>query len=327
MYRLARIDPDTWLPVAEVGGLKSASVKSDSNRDGSSPLVQSCMIDVSGKLDEGYYRISKIGADTSVTDVATVLLVPDSSEWSHGAWSSSVSGMSVLKQAAETYFDPGLYVPSGTDCVEWAARLLADAIPAPVEHAGSFRISEHVVFDLGASYLDGVWQVLGIAGFSICVEPDGTVRIRQRPTEPALTVNTANRGIIGCEISSGLPIADIPNVMRVYVDGNEFVAENDDPASPTSTVSRGRRIEAIEEDPAMKEGESPMAYAVRRLSELSEVYETYDVTRIWTRGIGVNDVVRVNLPEQGIEGDFTVMSQSLECSGGLMVSETWGRLA
>lgn len=327
MYRLVKIDPLTWLPLGEVGGFESASVKVDANRDGGSPLVQSCMVDVAGKPDEGYYRISKLGSDTSVEDIATCLLMPESSDWARGAWSSSVSGRSVLEEASKTYFSPGAYVPQGTDCIAWARGILADSIPAPVEAQGSFRLSEHVVFDLSASHLDGVWQVLDIAGFTMGIDPDGTVMIRPRPTEPALTVNTANRGIIGCEISCGLPMADVPNVMRVYVDGQEFVASNDDPASPTSTVARGRRIEAIEEDPVMKDGESPMVYAVRRLSELAEVYETYDVTRIGTRGVGVNDLIRVNLPEQGIEGDFTVMSQSIDCAGELMVSETWGRLA
>lgn len=327
MYRLTRIDPVTWLPIEEVGGFKSASVKADANRDGGSPLVQSCMVDVTGKLDEGYYRISRLGGDTSVAYVATVLLMPESSDWARGAWSSSVSGRSVLEEASKTYFAPGAYVPQGTDCIAWARGILADSIPAPVEAVGSFRLSEHVVLDLGASHLDGVWQVLGIAGFAMGVEADGTVRIRPRPTEPALTVNTANRGLLGCEIHGGLPIADVPNVVRVYVDGIEFVARNDAPASPTSTLSRNRVIEHIEEDPVMKDGESPADYAERRLGELSEVYETYDVTRRQVDGVTVNSLIRVNLPEQGIEGDFIVMSQSIECTGEIYVDETWGRLA
>lgn len=325
-YRLQRLDAATWLPASDVAGVESISIKADANRDGGSPLMQSCMLDVAGKLDEGYYRITELDG-AQATPIATMLLVPDGSDYAHGSWSSSLSGRSVLAQAAVTYFAPGTYVPQGTDCIAWAARLLADTIPAPVACEGSFNLAEHVVFDLGASHLDGVWQVLKIAGFSMSISPDGAVRIRRKPTEPTLTINTANRGLLGCEISRGLPIADVPNVVRVYVDGTEFVAINDDAASPTSTVARGRAIEHIEEDPVLKEGESPMRYAMRRLSELGEVYETYDVTRRNVDGVGVNSLVRVNLPEQGIEGDFAVMSQSVECGGGTVVSETWGRLA
>lgn len=325
-YRLQRIDAATWLPASEVAGVESISFKADANRDGGSPLMQSCMLDVAGKVDEGYYRIAELDR-AQATPIATMLLIPDSSDYACGSWSSSLSGRSVLEQASRTYFAPGAYVPQGTDCIAWAAKLLAGTIPAPVTFEGSFNLAEHVVFDLGASHLDGVWQVLGIAGYTMTISPDGTVCIHQRPTEPALVINTANRGILGCEISRGLPIDDVPNVVRVYVDGVEFVARNDDAASPTSTVSRGRVIEYIEEDPILKDGESPMRYAMRRLSELSEVYETYDVTRRHIEGVTVNSLIRVNLPDQGIEGDFTVMSQSIDCAGELMVSETWGRLA
>lgn len=325
-YRLQAIDASTWLPASEVAGVESISFRADANHDGGSPLMQSCMLDVAGRIDEGYYRISELDG-AQATPIATMLLIPDSSDYACGSWSSSLSGRSVLEQASKTYFAPGAYVPQGTDCIAWAAKLLADTIPAPVTFDGSFNLAEHVVFDLGASHLDGIWQVLGIAGFTMTIAADGTVCMRQRPNEPALVINTANRGLIGCEISMGLPIADAPNVVRVYVDGVEFIARNDDAASPTSTVSRGRVIEHIEEDPILKDGESPTRYAMRRLSELSEVYETYDVARRHIEGVAANSLIRVNLPEQGIEGDFTVMSQSIECTGGIDVSETWGRLA
>lgn len=59
-YRLQAIDASTWLPASEVAGVESISFKADADRDGSSPLMQSCMLDVAGRLDEGYYRISEL---------------------------------------------------------------------------------------------------------------------------------------------------------------------------------------------------------------------------------------------------------------------------
>lgn len=325
-YRLQRMDVATWLPTSEVTGVASASISRDANRDGSSPLMQSASIQVNGKVEEGYYRLAEVDGATS-TELATLLLIPDSSEYAYGTWETSASGKSVLAHASELTFAPGAYVPMSTDVIAWAAKLLSEDIPAPVVGEGSFRLAEHFVFDLGQTHLDGIWGVLDVAGYTMSIAGDGTVTIHPRPAEPALTVTTANRGVIGCEISSALPIADVPNKMKVYVDGKLYVATNDDPESPTSTVSRERDIEAIEEDPQRKDGEPPLQYAMRRLSELSEVWETYDVTRKWVDGVVENSLVRVNLPEQGIEGDFVVMSQDVDCEGDVFVSETWGRLA
>lgn len=324
-YRLQRIDTATWLPMADVTGATAITVKSDSNYDGGSPLMMSGDVSIDGKIYEGYYRISEQDGSEQVT-IATLLLIPDSSEWSCGSWESSVTGKSVLTQASETYFAPGAYCPQGTDGAAWAGALLRANIPAPVVVRGSFNLSEHIVFDLGASYLDGIWQVLDVGNFTMQIAGDGTVTICPRPTEPALTINTSNRGLLTSEISQGLPLEGIPNVVRVYVNGEEYVASNDDPTSPTSTASRGRRIEHIEEDPTMKEGESPLQYAMRQLKELGEVYETYDVTREYIEGVNVNSLIRANLPEQDMDGDFISLSQSIECEGSIEVQETWGRL-
>lgn len=56
MWRVRRIDPDTWTPVGVLDGVDSVTVQRAVN-DGSSPLLESGSMEVSGDVEEGYYRI------------------------------------------------------------------------------------------------------------------------------------------------------------------------------------------------------------------------------------------------------------------------------
>lgn len=90
----------------------------------------------------------------------------------------------------------------------------------------------------------------------------------------------------------------------------------------------GREIEADPEDsPTRKEGESLQQYADRRLAELSDIYKTYDIEREWVDGLLPYSIIRCNLPQPGITGDYRIMSQTLDCGHGIKVGETWGRRA
>lgn len=324
-WRVRRIDADLWLPTEEIAGIRSASVKRATN-DRSTPLLESGDMDITGLLDEGYYRIELLDDSGYLVNIATMLFAADDSGWSRGAWGGSASGRSVLAPAAERKFKPGAYAPKGLDGAEWCAQRLRESIKAPVEVIDGFKLGDHMVFDLGSSYLDGIWGVLDAGGFCMQIAGDGTVTICPKPTDPGRIIASDGGGLMP-NITRSLPVEDVLNVFKVYDGESEAIARNDDPASPTSTVSRGREIEEVEDSPTRKGGESLQQYADRRLAELSEIYETYDVEPEYADGVVPYSVVRVNLPEQGIVGDFRVMSQTLECGKGIKVGETWGRLS
>ena len=324
-WRIRRIDPDLWLPCEEITGVRSVSVKRSTN-DGSSPLLEAGDMSITGIIDEGCYRVEELDDSGVLVEIATLLFTPDRSEYESGAWGGSASGKSVLAPANERKFKPGEYAPKGVDGAIWAAQRLRMAIKAPVEVIDGFKLGDHVVFDLGSSYLDGVWKVLDVGGFCMQIAGDGTVTIRSKEMEPSLIVTSDGAGLMP-KMSRSLPIEDVPNVFKVYDGAAEEVARNDDPSSPTSTVARGREIEEVEDSPTRKEGESLRQYASRKLGELSEIYETYDVEREYINGVVPYSVAKVNLPAQGVVGNFRVMSQTLECSKGIKVGETWGRFA
>ena len=313
----------TWLPAAPVACVESASVRDSTGSD--APLMQSGELNVTGYVPVGYYRVEMLGSDGMLVDVATLLFEPDGREYSHRVWGGSIAGRSVLAPAADLMMEPGSYAPKGVDGASWVARLLRECVPAPVSVAGSCCLSDHVVFDLGDSRLDAAWKVLEAIGYCMQISGDGTVTVREIPSTPKASVNERS-GLLLPSIGQSLPIADVPNVMRVYDEGSEAIARNDDPSSPTSTVSRGRAIECVEDSPIRREGETLQQYADRRLAELSDVCETLDVEREWA-DMGTYDIWHVNLPTAGLSGNYRIIDKATECTTGIKVGETWGRMA
>lgn len=325
-WRVRRVDPSTWLPGEELHGVDGASVSRSTGDE--SPLMESGELSLSGELEEGWYRIEALvsqDGNTTAEPIATLLFAPDGSEWSNRSWGGKATGRSVLAPADEKMMPRGSYAPKGSDGAAWCGRLLAECVPSPVHASGSFTLSSHVVFDLGSSALDAVWQMLDASGWCMQVDGEGEITIMAPPEDAALELTDATRSLLMPKFSKSLPMSDLPNVLRVYDGDKEAEAVNDDPASPTSTVSRGRRIEAVEENPTRANGETLQAYAKRRLSELSEIHETLDVEREYAPGVLPYSPALVRLPEAGIDGEYRVMSQKIECGAGVKVGETLGR--
>jgi len=325
-WRVRKIDESSWLPTEEVGGIDSVTVKRAYGKD--AELIESGEMSFTGSLDEGWYRIEALGAQGStkqVEPIATLLFSADGADWSHNTWGGTMTGMSVLAYASERKFGLGAYAPKGADGAAYAAELLSNCIPAPVKTEGSFVLNDHIVFDLGSTIISGVWAILDSAGWCMQIDGDGTVTVMPKPTEYSLELTTETLGLVMPDASKSLPIEDVPNVMKVY--DNEQYAEvrNDDADSPTSTVSRGRDIEEVEENPTRVDGETLYAYARRRLIELSDIYETIDIEREYVSGVLPYSNVRVSLAKAGIDGDFMSMSQTVECSHEIKVGETLGR--
>lgn len=320
-FRVCKVDQDTWLPGGVVSGVKSASVMSSVNDN--TPLLQSGSIETTGVIDEGYYRIEMVAE--SVEPVATLLFKTDGKDFDYGVWDGSVSGRSVLAPASERKVPKGTFVPAGADGAAWCRRTLHEVIHAPIEVHGSFSVAEDVVIDLGASRLDAVWQVLDVGGWCMQIDGWGCVHILEIPTQPKLRLTKDNQDLFLPQIGSTLDTFEVPNVVIVYEGRERVEVANDDPASATSTVSRGRRIEHVESDPQRKQGETLRGYAVRRLAELSDVYESIAVKREWVPEIMPYDIIEGTIPACGLDGTFRVLEMNPEMKRGILLAETWGR--
>lgn len=318
-YHVTRVDPSTWFDVAEIGRVESFSATRSLDSDAPEVDAADAGLD-SAFPGECYARVrmtARQGGELSRVDVGTYLLEASSGESAPGGERCECSLWSVLRPAAERLLPPGWYAPAGSDGAELAAELLSEALDAPVVLEGGARpiLAADYVSD-SETYLEMAWALLD--GWEISIDGDGTVRLRPEPT---VAKDVRPRDIVG-SIKVTWDLSGVPNAVRVSDGTYTAEAVNDDPSSPTSTVARGRRIDAPDtSDSDRADDETLQAYAKRRLAELSVATETAEYTREWRDDITVGDLVR--LP--GHDGEWKVTGQSITASCGLTVSETASR--
>lgn len=319
-WRLFRVDAATFLDRSIVGGVDSASI--DRTVDG---LLESASLtltrDAGVPFQAGYYRLVLVATqdrDAERAEVATLWCSSAKSDGDHGIDVIAVEGRGVLWPASRRKLRAGTYAPAGTDGALYAARLLRECMAAPVVVDGTFTVAEHVVFDLGSTYLDAARAVLDAAGWQIVVDGHGTVTVRQAPTRPALDLTG---GSVVPGITRGYDTSEVHNAYTAISGGITATATNDDPASEVSTVARGYVDDEIDNSPTPLAGETLAAYARRRLAEQSIVGDTYGYTREWVPGIHPGDLVRLRLNSQAVDATARVTRQRLDCAHGIKVTE------
>ena len=323
LWRVVRVDPETWADaetLAEVDGAKVTRTA-----DGNMLEAGTLSLSDGGGFDRGYYRLVMVATDGSGNyerqDIATMLYEATGATYDHGTAEVKAEGRSVLHPANVRLLVDGTYAPANSDGAAWAGRLLESCISAPVSVEASFALASNIVPDFGTSALDAAWQVVSAGGCIIRVAGDGTVHIMPKPTEPALLLDSAHAGLVVPGIKGGIDMSDVPNR---YIAAGELataVAVNDDPLSPTSTVSRGYAYDMLDDSPELLGGETLERYARRRLEEESTVGVSATYKREWWPGVYPYDIVLGSLESVGLSGSMRVVSQSLECGNGVRVTE------
>lgn len=328
-FELRRVNPDTWTSGEAVDGLVSAQIERDSTDE--YPLLETGSADidmsVADSFEEGYYRLEMVavqGSETVREPLATLLMSSGSSTLDRWVQVARVEGQSVLKPASDRLVLTGTYAPKGCDGAAYAAGLLRECTPAPVTAEGSFTLDEHAVFGVGISYLQAAWTVLKAAGWCIQIAGDGSITIRETPTEPAFLLDESARGRLMPGAERSFDLSEVPN--RYFaVSGEEVgVAVNDLEGSRTSTVARGRFVDYVDDSPVKVNGETMAAYAKRKLSEMSTVTREWSYTREFDPGVWLYDLAAGVVPDFAMAGSFRVRRQSLACGTGITVSETLG---
>lgn len=321
-FRLMRVDPSTWADADEIGGLVSASVE----RDRSNDLMESGSVTLlateppSGEVWARIEMLADSGTAVERHAIATLLLFPGQCKATMGGIEVEMAGRSVLAPADDVVLLAGTYAPLGADGAEYAASLLRECIPAPVHVHGGFKLSDHVVFARGTTYLEAAWMLLDTAGWCMQVDGRGEVTIMPMPDEPSLLLDKAGARMLGTEVQVDDGLSEVPN--RVIAVQDELVAMAvDETDSPTSYPTRGRYVDLYEESPTLVDGETLQAYANRRLLEETNLRGKRSYTREFWPGVYPFSLVKGSLPEVGLDEYMRVLSQSLEIGAGTMVSE------
>lgn len=317
-WRVFRVNRKTWEDGEQIGGIDSVQI----TRTADGSMLESGSLKKTGDLEPDYYRIvmtAEQSGDIARVDVATLLFDVTGGKVDHRSTQVDVDGRSVLYPASVTTIVAGEYAPAGADGAEYAGRLLAEYINAPVEVEGSFTLNEHVVHEIGNSVLEAVWAVLDAGGYVIQIDGRGVVHIRPKPADPALIIDSRNMKLLSNGISFTTDLSEIPNRYVVIQDNSRTIAVNNDPESPVSTVSRGYTVDEVDESPEPINGETYSDYANRKLREASLMKEEHKYTREYAPDVYLYSLVRASI--DGLEGDLRVTSQTVKCGHGITVDE------
>ena len=321
-WRVYRVNRNTWADGEALKKVDSASV----SRTADGSVLESGSLEVSGEFSTDYYRIVMVaqqGWEFVRVDVATLLFEIKGGTIDFGRTVTSINGYSVLRPAETTAIAIGGYAPAGIDGVQYAKELLESAINAPVETEGSFTLNDHVVHELGSSVIEAVWAVLNAGGYIMQIDGRGVVHIRPKPTEPSLKITNANIGMLTNGIDFESDMSEIPNRYIVISDDAVVIAENNDPASIVSTVSRGYFVDMVDTSPTPVNGKTLNEYAKDRLKELSILKDERAYTREYVPDVYLYSLVRASI--DGLQGDMRVTSQTVNCGNGITVNEKASR--
>lgn len=317
-WRVFRVNKDTWADAESVPNIISASVTKTADGD----MIESGSLEVTGDFVPDYYRIvltAEQGGEIERVNVATLMFIQNGGEFDFGVNTSGVNGYSVLYPASTKTIITGEYAPAGINGAEYAGQLLREAVNAPVIVEGSFILNDHIIHELGSSVLNAVWNVLNAGNFVIQIDGDGTIYIRPKPTDPSLVIDNSSAGILMDGIRFTSDISSIPNRYIIIEDVNITIAENNDPKSEVSFISRGYYVDVVDTSPTPINGETYSAYANRMLRSMSIMEEEREYNREYAPNVYPASIVKSTI--NGLEGDLIVKSQSITCGNGVLVSE------
>lgn len=323
------VDPRTFRDVRRMDEVLSCTVTRDSGSDTLESAVLSFDRLFLGEMWVRCYLTATQDGASERHPMGTWLVQTPSRTLDGRASEVSAAAYSVLHPLREAMPPVGWSLPVGANCAEHAAACCSNG-PAPVVGSpAAVLLSEPYVAPLDASWLSTASALAAPAGMQVAFDRMGTVHVV--PKSPARSLahvwEFADDGssVLLPDATESDDWYGTYNVVTVVCGGVVGRAVNDDPASPASTVSRGREVELRVEDPdELKAGctqeEADMA-ARLRLQEESAKERTITISHGYCP-VSLGDCVRVSYRSLGLEGDAVVTRQVIELAVGVTVETT-----
>lgn len=222
-----------------------------------------------------------------------------------------VSCYSVLKPAADRLLPRGWYAPKNGNGAKIIRELLAIGA-APVTAAeNSPLLSSAIVSEDGETNLSMASKILTAIGWNLRISGNGTIYLQPENTEVAATFDAASFDILEPSVTDTCDWYSCPNVFRAVSGSDSATAKDEDIGSKYSIPARGREIWMEETDCTLRDGETLLSYAKRRLKEEQTPSRTISYDRRYVPGICPGDRIRLNYPDEKISGTFKITSQNI----------------
>ena len=326
------VDPKTWGDVKRIDNVISCTI----SRDASVETLGSATIDIAESLGECYIRVYLVTIQNGVKEkhpLGTYLVQTPSSSFNGKIRNVSMDTYTPLLELKENMPPLGYYTPETTNIMDMAYSLTNNYARAPVIRAScDTALQRDFVSNTNDTWLTYLIDLIDNAKYEYSLDELGRILFAPKQDtaalQPVWTYNDDNSSILYPDLEFKHDLYGIPNVVEViYSDSNgvhEATAVNDDPNSPTSTVSRGRRITVRDTNPSLVGGIGQAQineYANNLLRELSTLEYTITYTHAYCP-VRLGDCVRLNYKRAGINGiKAKVISQSIKCEPGCPVTE------
>lgn len=337
-YEYYIVDPGTWQDVTPIDTVKSSTI----NRDFESETLGSATFDVTDALGECYIRVYLITVQNGITEkhpLGTFLVQTPSSSFNGKIRSVSMDAYTPLLELKESPPPLGYYIPKNSNIMSESYRITREHLRAPVVKTScETNLYNNFVANTDDTWLSFVSDLTANAKYYLDLDEMGRVLFSPKQDTasltPVWTYNDDNSSILTSDISMEHDLYGVPNVVEVIYsdDYNNYYSKvvNNDPNSPTSTISRGREIVHRSTNPDLGvtpgSGGTPTQrqldeYAKRLLKELSSVEYTISYTHGYCP-VRLGDCVRMNYKRAGMTDiKARVISQSIRCEPGCQVTE------
>lgn len=351
-YEYYVVDPTSWKDIKLLTTVKKSTV----NRDESVETLGSASIDLTELIGECYVRIYLVTVQNGVTErhpLGTFLVQSPSYSYNGKSTTISVDAYTPLIELKENQPPIGYFVPKTTtettapsedgsvaipttkptNIMAVAATIADDNLRAPVVAAISDETLEaDFVANIEDTWMSFTSDLIASAKYRFDLDEMGRVLFSPKQElaslQPVWTYDDDNSSILLPEISIDRDLYGIPNVVEVvYSNGRHIfreIVENNDPNSPVSIKSRGRRIVYRVTDP---DGNFALRGQLADYAkQLLEALSTLEYRVSYTHGycpVRLGDCVRLNYKKAGLtDVKARVIKQSIQCVPGCQVSET-----
>ena len=331
-YEYYIVDPNTWANTKLLDSVKSCDI----NRDSSVETLGSATIDITESVGECYIRVYLVTIQNGVKErhpLGTFLIQTPSSSFDGKIRNVSMDSYTPLLELKENPPPLGYYIPKTANIMDMAYTLTRNHARAPIVRPTCDKTLHYdFVADPNDTWLSYLIALMENAKYEYMLDEMGRILFAPKQDtaalQPVWTYDDNNSSILHSNFDMEHDIYGIPNVVEViYSDSNEYYyarAVNDDPNSPTSTVSRGRELTYRDTDPAIVGDLTEhqlQEYANNLLKALSTIEYTVTYTHAYCP-VRLGDCVRLNYSRAGLTGiKAKVISQSIKCEPGCPVTE------
>ena len=326
------VDPTTWKDDKKVTTVISSSITRDSDVE----TLGSATIDVTDSLGECYIRIYLVTIQNGITEkfpLGTFLIQTPSSTFDGRFTSVSMDAYTPLLELKENPTPLGYSLFKGDNIMDKAYELTQEHVRAPVIRTKSdMTLNYDFISNSEDKWLSFNSDLIANANYQFGLDEMGRILFSPiqdiASLQPVWKYNDDNSSILYSDMSMDHDLYCVPNVVEVvYSKYNDYYYErvvNDDPNSPTSTISRGREITHRVTDPdlvGIPTKDQVKEYAEQLLRNLSSIEYTITYTHGYCP-VRPGDCVLLNYTRAGLNNvKAKVISQTIKCEPGCPVTE------